>query len=126
MSNALDDYFKALRRLEKGKPVNVPKETEISNDAVSLEAGRGKGSIKRSRLEFAQLIEEIKAARTAQKAHQNAAEMKFKTMKEERDKYKQLYEEGLARELSLLHENTNLKRSLAKNSAINVTQLKRK
>ena len=61
----LDDYFAALERLKKGTSKIVPKGTKITNDAVALEAGRGKGSIKKSRLVFADLIAAIdEAAKT--------------------------------------------------------------
>jgi hypothetical protein len=49
MSNVLSEYFEALERLTKGRPVNVPKGSKITNDSVSLEAGRKKGTIKKSR-----------------------------------------------------------------------------
>ena len=42
MPDILKDYFEALERLKKGKPTNVPKGTRITNDSVSLEAGRKK------------------------------------------------------------------------------------
>lgn len=45
----LAEYFAALERLKAGKPRIVPKGSRITNDAISLEAGRGKGSIKKSR-----------------------------------------------------------------------------
>lgn len=57
---AMHLYFEALRRLQEDNPIVVPKGTKISNDAVSLEAGRKKGSVKRSRPEFAGLIAAIK------------------------------------------------------------------
>ena len=41
----IEEYFKALERLKKNKPLNVPIGTKITNDAVSLEAGRKKGTI---------------------------------------------------------------------------------
>ncbi len=47
MADILQDYFDALERLKTGKPVNVPKGTKITNDSVSLEAGRKKGTIKK-------------------------------------------------------------------------------
>ena len=55
-SDPLADYFEALDRLQKGRPRIVPLGTKITNDAVSLEAGRKKGSIKKSRDLFKDLI----------------------------------------------------------------------
>lgn len=59
MSEMLKDYFEALERLKSGKPVIMPKGTKITNDSVSLEAGRKKGTIKKSRQIFAELIKAI-------------------------------------------------------------------
>jgi len=56
---AITEYFDALARLQTGRPLRVPKGTKISNDAVALEAGRGKGSIKKSRPVFLDLIQAI-------------------------------------------------------------------
>jgi hypothetical protein len=51
----VDKYYAALQRLKlRGAP--------ISNDAVSLEAGSGRGSIKRSRPAYAELIVAIELA----------------------------------------------------------------
>ena len=51
----VDKYFTALERLKaRGEP--------ISNDAVALEAGSGRGSIKKSRPAYAELIAAINAA----------------------------------------------------------------
>ena len=45
MSNEIiDDYFEALARLKSNSPIRIPKDSKISNDNVSLEAGRKKGS----------------------------------------------------------------------------------
>ena len=50
MSNEIiDDYFEALARLKSNSPIRIPKDSKISNDNVSLEAGRKKGTIKKSR-----------------------------------------------------------------------------
>lgn len=62
MTKTMHLYFEALRRLQEDNPIVVPKGTRISNDSVSLEAARKKGSIKRSRPEFAELIAAIKEA----------------------------------------------------------------
>jgi len=63
MSNeTIDEYFDALERLKNNTPVQIPKGSKINNDNVSLEAGRKKGTIKKSRPVFGELIEEIKKA----------------------------------------------------------------
>ena len=62
MTDSFLEYYEALERLKKDTPMRVLKGTKITNDAVSLEAGRGKGSIKKSRPIFADLIVAIQIA----------------------------------------------------------------
>ncbi|RBP30726.1 hypothetical protein DET50_107141 [Marinobacter pelagius] len=61
---AVDDYYAALERLKKNKPVNVPKGTAINKDTVAMEAGKKRGSI-RKRPGFEQLIDDIEKASEA-------------------------------------------------------------
>lgn len=61
-AKTLAEYLEALARLKAGRPVRVSKGTKITNDSVALEAGRGKGSIKKSRPIFSELIHAIDAA----------------------------------------------------------------
>lgn len=63
----MKEYFEALTRLREGTSTIVPKGTKITKDAVSLEAGRGKGSIKKSRIQFAELIKCIDEAAIEQR-----------------------------------------------------------
>lgn len=65
-TQAISDYFAALERLKAGRPLHVARGTRITNDAVALEAGRGKGTIKKSRPVFSALIEAIDTAAEAQ------------------------------------------------------------
>ena len=109
MADILADYFAALERLKAGKPINVPKDTKITNDTVALESGRGKGAIKKSRLIFADLLLAIKEATAAQAAPQNELKHRLEKTKREVQKYRTQYEEGLVRELSLIHEVEDLK-----------------
>ncbi len=81
MTDILKDYFEALERLKREKPVNVPKGTKITNDSVSLEAGRKKGTIKRSRPIFSELIEAIDAAAKAEAKPEAKPEAKKATKK---------------------------------------------
>lgn len=100
--NALDDYYKALRRLVNNTPINVPKNTKISNDTVALEAGRKRGSIKKSREIFFDLITEID--KISQNNKNENKELKNKIIKHKNKalEYKELYEESLNRELMLI------------------------
>ncbi|KVT54008.1 hypothetical protein WK55_21990 [Burkholderia ubonensis] len=113
MRNALTEYFEALQRLMDDCPRIVPKGTKITNDAVSLEAGRGKGSIKKSRPLFAELIEAIDDAAAEQSDPQVEMKARLKAAKSEIAKYRSLWEEALAREVSLLSELYEVRRALA-------------
>lgn len=123
MTIALQAYFEALDRLKKNQPDRVSIGTKITNDAVALEAGRGKGSIKKSRVIFSDLIEAIDAAAADQSKPKDDAREKLGRAKDNAEKYRVLYEQALARELSLLHENHELKQRIAALSS-KVTRIK--
>ncbi|SAK61374.1 hypothetical protein AWB79_02797 [Caballeronia hypogeia] len=114
MADTLNDYFKALERLKNGNPTSVPKGTRISNDAVALEAGRGKGSIKKSRPIFKDLIEAIDHAAADQARPKGEAKEQLASARMSASKYRLLWEEALAREASLLVELFETKKALAK------------
>ena len=65
--SALNEYYAALERLKANKPTILTKGSAINNDTVALEAGRKRGSIKKSR--HAALVEAIELA--AQEVGQN-------------------------------------------------------
>lgn len=100
-TSAMTNYFAALDRLVKGTPTVVAKGTKITNDSVALEAGRGKGSIKKSRSVFTALIEAIDLAAAEQVKPAGLDKAKLKTAKEEAKRYRELWEEALCREASL-------------------------
>lgn len=107
MPNVLHEYFEALERLKGNRPVNVPKGTKVTNDAVSLEAGRKKGTIKKSRPIFHDLIEAIDAAAAAAAEEvrpQNTLKEKLEAAKTEAQRYRTLWEEALTREVSLVKQ----------------------
>lgn len=63
----VNKYFEALERLKaSGKPIN--------NDAVAAEAGSGKGSIKKSRSGYADLVSAIRQAALERKQARAAAD----------------------------------------------------
>ena len=106
----LSEYEQALDRLVRNKPKRVALGTRISNDSVALEAGRSKGSIKKSRRVFSGLIAAIHKAKQEQPEHQiPTSKLEQKTLKEEH--YRLLYEQSLGRELLLLKQlhDTELK-----------------
>ncbi len=113
MSNVMEDYFEALERLTKGKPTIVAKGTKITKDAVSMEAGRSKGSIKKSRPEFKPLINAIAEAAAKQKETplQKSKKM-IQKYKEKAAEYRLWYESALNRELMLVERVACLEKEL--------------
>ena len=119
MSEALVEYFEALERLKVNKPIRMNIGTKITNDSVALEAGRSKGAIKKSRLIFADLIIAIDSAA----AEQNVTSLdqrKLLKIQEELKTAREDLEKALAREISLLYENYQLKKQL---NALNGTNI---
>ena len=100
--SAMNDYFSALDRLINNKPERVPVGVRITKDAVSLEAGRKKGSIKKSRDMFSELIEAIDKARSEKKEPNHGLKKRYANIKSRMEKYRNMYEEGVAREVMLL------------------------
>lgn len=114
MPDILKDYFDALERLKRGKATNVPKGTKITNDSVSLEAGRKKGTIKRSRPVFSDLIEAIDNAAKAESRPRDEMRERLDQAKAEAARYRVLWEEALAREVSLVKELWDAREAWAK------------
>jgi hypothetical protein len=109
---ALSDYFLALERLKKSKPQNVPKGTKITNDAVALEAGRCKGSIKKSRPVFAILIQAIDDAANEQAKPERQQKDQIEKWKTLADNLRQQLEAAIGREVSLLRELYEAKKKI--------------
>lgn len=118
--SAINEYRAALQRLISNKPLNLPKGSSINKDTVALEAGRKRGSIKKSRAEHAQLITEIEAAvlthRTLNQETANQRVDRQKRLKnnaqQERDYFKKSYELALTKIVSLEHENHFLRQKI--------------
>ncbi|WP_081082882.1 hypothetical protein [Burkholderia cepacia] len=110
----MKEYFEALTRLREGTSTIVPKGTKITKDAVSLEAGRGKGSIKKSRIQFAELIKCIDEAAIEQRQPRlRHAEHAART-KQSTKELQAALDAALARELSLVLELFELRKIVAK------------
>lgn len=116
ISDVIEQYEAALQRLIDNASHIVPAGTKITNDSVALEAGRGKGSIKRKRDCFDELIPKIKAAAAKQKKESAA-----KPNKSAEKLFKELYHESLARELMLISQIDVLTKDLSMLS--NVTNI---
>lgn len=67
ISDVILQYEAALQRLVENKPNILPPGSKITINNVALEAGRGKGSIRKDRECFDQLREKTKAAAAKQK-----------------------------------------------------------
>jgi hypothetical protein len=106
MSEALSAYFAALERLKRRK-------AKINNDSVAIEAGRKKGSIKKSRPGFAALIAAIDAANEEARRPQNDASNRLQQARDDSKKLESLFDAAYARELSLVHEVFALRKQLA-------------
>lgn len=104
MADILKDYFDALDRLKAGNPINLPKSYRITNDSVSLEAGRKKGTIKKSRPIFSELIAAIAAAAEEESKPNDDLQSRLQEAKDEIARYRSLWEEALAREVSLIKQ----------------------
>lgn len=112
--SAVNEYYAALERLKANKQTILPKGSAINNDSVAIEAGRKRGSIKKSR--HAALVEAIEQA--AQEAGQNVlsptqqvekAKSKTKAVKSDYEQLRENYEKLLEKCNSLLLENFELK-----------------
>lgn len=125
MSQSLTDYFDALNRLVTDAPQVVPKGTKITNDAVALEAGRGKGSIKKSRPIFADLIVAIDCAAEAQIKARNPEKERMAKLKDSAEDYRSKWEAAIAREVCLLQEVYELKKQIQKLTGANVLPIRR-
>lgn len=118
-------YFKALNRLKKGVPEVVPKGIKITNDAVSIEAGRKKGSIKKSRPQFADLIAAIHAAAADQGRPENEQKLAATRLKQNAGDLRQQLDAALARENSLVLELYATRRELAKLSGEKILPIRK-
>jgi hypothetical protein len=106
MSDAISDYYAALDRLKQRK-------AKINNDTVALEAGRKKGSIKKSRPQFAALIQAIEEA---QKEVVRPEAVIVDRLEQARGNVKDIQrrlDASLARELALVREVFRLRKDLA-------------
>lgn len=112
----LSDYFTALERLRKGLPKRVPKDSPINNDTVALEAGRKKGSIKKSRSIFTPLIMAIKTAAADQTAPDRRHKAQLDRLTVNAMRTQEAYEQALMRELSLRHLIDRLEKQMNEKS----------
>lgn len=97
----VDKYFAALERLKRrGAP--------ISNDAVALEAGSGRGSIKKSRPAYAELIAAIETEAKRQ-AETKVAVDPTPALRQDIELLTRRLDQSLEREVALLNEVYDLR-----------------
>lgn len=114
MAKTLEKYYQALERLKTGRPIILPKGQKITYDAVCIEAGMGKGSIKKSRPVFAALIAAIDEQKINQTGPAKDANLKLLHAKAAAKDYRERYEAALGREVSLLREVYKLRKDLSR------------
>ncbi|MBC8729348.1 hypothetical protein [Paraburkholderia sp. UCT2] len=107
MNDSLKEYYEALDRLKTRK-------AKINNDTVSIEAGRKKGSIKKSRAQFAELIAAIEAAAAGTAAIRNEPAVQLERYKGDKRQLQERLDESLEREIALVKEIFDLKQELVK------------
>lgn len=112
INKTLEEYYEALNRLINNNPVNVPKDTKINKDTVALEAGRKRGSIKKSREVFLELIEAIKKASEDKSKNTSQHIEQITKIKDKMNNFKHLYEEALNRELMYIERINELEKAL--------------
>ncbi len=110
MSKTMKEYDDALDRLVKNCPIIVPIGSKINNDTVSLEAGKKRGSIKRKREIFWDLIDRIDEINNTRNEPLQASDKKVKKYQAQAKKYRKLYEDGLNRELMMLETINQLEK----------------
>ena len=118
MNDTLQEYFNALDRLKTNNPINVPKGSKINNDSVALEAGRKRGSIKKSREIFTELIVAINNASQESNAEYDKLELKIFKLKNSAENYKEMYEKAINRELMYLERINELEKLLKMNNSM--------
>ncbi|WP_110973194.1 hypothetical protein [Pseudomonas huaxiensis] len=116
ISDVIRQYEEALQRLIENKPNILPPGSKITINNVALEAGRGKGSIRKDRDCFKPLRESTKAAAAKQKKENSA-----KPNNGAEKLFKDLYHDSLARELMLISQIDELEKDLSALS--NVTNI---
>lgn len=112
-NESLKMYDEALDRLIAGKPRVIKKGTKISNNAVSIEAGRKAGSIKASRVVYDDLRARIEAAALEQARPKRESEVRRQRMSTKKEELEKKLDAALTRELNLVIELLGVRKQLA-------------
>jgi len=105
------EFRDAKIRIQKNQPINVSKGSRLSLDMVSLEAGRQKGSIRRSRYPslYNEIIQEMEEVL---ETPLQMSQRKRNDYKKQRDHYKSLLGKALGRELLLIERMKELEKEI--------------
>lgn len=106
------EYWDALDRLIKGEGKILPSGSPINKDTVALEAGRKRGTIKKSRKSFENLIAAIESATPAQKPETKIQKDRLVKERRQKNDYRELYHQALNRELMLIERLAELEKEL--------------
>lgn len=110
--SAINDYWDALDRLRLNAPIRLQKGVSINKDTVALEAGRKRGSIKKSRLGFSGLIAAIELASVSTGRVNADSTAKLDNARLKAKNYRELYHQSLNRELMLIERLAQLEKEL--------------
>lgn len=124
MNSTLDSYFQALERIKSGTTHRIHKGARITNDAVALEAGKSKGSIKKSRPGFSDLLAAIQIAKHEQLRTRPTSDDALKKAKRSAAECREALDRALAREVSLLQELYSTRQRLAKLTGENILPIR--
>ena len=113
-----NEYWKALERLKRNKPLKIQLNSPINKDTVALEAGKKRGSIRSSRSSFNKLIAAIEAANSNQNSPIEKQKKQLEKSRKTISKYKELYHESLNRELMLIERVSQLEKELTTSKKI--------
>lgn len=115
--NILGDYYAALERLKR-------KKAKINNDTVAVEAGRKKGTIKKSRAIYTDLIRDIDRAAAEQNLTRNPDKTKIEKYRHTAMELRRMLDAAYAREICLLAELFEAKRTIQSLSGTSVFPLR--
>ena len=106
------EYWQALERLKQGNPIRVPKYSQINKDTVALEAGRKRGSIKKSRDSFTELIKAIEQCQEQDQQQMPTAIERLKRERTLKINYRELYHQELNSKLMLVERLSQVEKEL--------------
>ena len=110
MDKTHKEKWEALARLIKNDPKRVPKGSKINLDTVALEAGFGRGSIKRGRPGNHELVHAIDKASHERKSSNKKFQLRIEKLTANEAKYKDLYHKSLNIQLMLINRIHNLEK----------------